>query len=70
MSDKSKLAFKKINYIIMGIGALVLMLGFFIMTLDTEPYGFGFLGLTLGPIVVLIGFAIEFGAILYKPKED
>ena len=70
MSDKNKLAFQKINYVIMGIGIMVLILGFFIMTLDTEPYGFGFLGLTLGPITVLIGFAIEFGAILYKPKEN
>jgi hypothetical protein len=68
--SENKLAFQKINYIIMGIGVLVLMLGFFIMTLDTEPYGFGFLGLTLGPITVLIGFAIEFVAILYKSKEN
>lgn len=51
-------------------GVAVLILGFIIMTLDTEPYGFGFLGLTLGPLVVLLGFAIEFVAILYKPKSD
>lgn len=70
MSNRSKMAFHRINYIIMGIGILVLMLGFFIMTLDTEPYGFGFLGLTLGPVTVLLGFAIEFGAILYRPKQD
>lgn len=69
MSDKSKLAFQKINYIIMLTGVLVLILGFFIMTLDTEPYGFGFVGLTLGPIVVMLGFAIEFVAIFYKQKE-
>ncbi|WP_420582620.1 DUF3098 domain-containing protein [Reichenbachiella sp.] len=69
MSDKNKLAFQKINYMIMLIGVIVLILGFIIMSLDTEPYGFGFLGLTLGPIVVLLGFAIEFVAILYKPKE-
>lgn len=70
MSDKSKLAFQKTNYQIMLAGVVVLILGFIIMTLDTEPYGFGFLGLTLGPIVVLLGFAIEFVAILYKPKKD
>ncbi|MEO9965090.1 MAG: DUF3098 domain-containing protein [Reichenbachiella sp.] len=70
MSDKNKLAFQKINYMIMLAGIVVLILGFFIMTLDTEPYGFGFLGLTLGPIVVLLGFAIEFVAILYKPKDN
>lgn len=69
MSEKNKLAFSKINYIIMLAGVLVLMLGFIIMSMDSEPYGFGFLGLTLGPIVVVLGFAIEFVAILYKPKN-
>lgn len=70
MSDKNKLAFQKINYMIMLAGVAVLILGFIIMSLDGEPYGFGFLGLTLGPLVVLLGFAIEFVAILYKPKEN
>ena len=49
-------------------GILVLALGFILMTMDSEPYGFGFLGLTLGPIVVMIGFIIQFVAIFYKPK--
>lgn len=70
MTDKNKLAFSKINYIIMIVGVLVLVLGFFIMTLDTEPYGFGFMGLTLGPVTVVLGFVVEFVAILYKPKKD
>ncbi|MEO9869592.1 DUF3098 domain-containing protein [Ekhidna sp.] len=68
MSEKRKLAFSKANYIIMIIGVITLALGFIIMTLDTEPYGFGFLGLTLGPIVVMLGFIIQFVAIFYKPK--
>ncbi len=51
-------------------GIVVVFIGFFIMTLDQEPYGFGFLGITLGPIIVLAGFAIEFFAILYSPKEN
>ncbi|MEQ8473146.1 MAG: DUF3098 domain-containing protein [Marinoscillum sp.] len=70
MSDQSKFAFQKANYIIMLIGVLTLVLGFFIMASDGEPYGFGFLGLTLGPLVVMLGFAIEFVAIFYKPKKD
>lgn len=53
----------------MIVGVLMLALGLFIMTLDTEPYGFGFLGLTLGPIIVVLGFAVEFVAILYKSKK-
>ncbi|WP_462248381.1 DUF3098 domain-containing protein [Ekhidna sp.] len=69
MSEKRKLAFSKANYLIMIAGIIVLAIGFIIMTLDSEPYGFGFLGLTLGPIVVMLGFAIEFVAIFYKPKS-
>ena len=49
-------------------GIAVLILGFIFMTMDSEPYGFGFMGLTLGPIVVMLGFLIEFVAIFYKPK--
>ena len=69
MSNKEKLAFKKTNYLIMLAGVAVLTIGFFIMTLDKEDYGFGFLGITLGPIVVMIGFIIEFFAIFYKSKK-
>jgi hypothetical protein len=35
-----------------------MFIGFFIMTLDKEPFGFGFLGITLGPIFVLLGVII------------
>lgn len=70
MSNKNKLSFGKKNYIIMLAGIGLLILGFFIMTLDTEPYGFGFLGITLGPIIVLAGFIVEFFAIFYNSKSD
>ncbi len=51
-------------------GVLTLILGYIIMSLDQEEYGFGFLGLTLGPIVVMAGFIIELFAVLHKPKQD
>jgi len=69
MSKKENLAFLRINYILMITGVLVILLGFLIMSLDKEPHGFGFLGLTLGPIVVMSGFILEFFAVLYKPKK-
>ncbi|ELR68056.1 hypothetical protein C900_01192 [Fulvivirga imtechensis AK7] len=50
-------------------GIAVLVLGFVIMSLDSEPFGFGFLGITLGPVIVMIGFIIEIYAILHNPKE-
>lgn len=64
----SKLAFGKRNYQLMALGVVVLIIGFTIMAMDKDPYGFGFLGLTLSPIVVLSGFVIELFAILYSPK--
>lgn len=63
------MAFDKANYTLMLIGIAILILGFTLMSLDNEQHGFGFLGLTLGPIVVMIGFIVEFFAILYKPKN-
>ena len=58
-----------INYLIMISGIAMILLGFVIMSLDQETYGFGFLGLTLGPITVFLGFMIQFVAILYKTKK-
>ena len=64
------MAFGKKNYILMIIGLAIILLGFFIMSLDKNEYGFGFLGLTLGPIFVMAGFIIEFFAILSKDKKE
>ena len=69
MSVQTKFAFKKINYLIMILGIALILLGFLTMSLDQETYGFGFLGLTLGPIIVFSGFMIQFVAILYKSKK-
>jgi hypothetical protein len=66
---QSKLPFGKKNYQWMIIGVVTLLLGFIIMSLDSTPHGFGFLGLTLGPIVVMAGFIMEIYAILHKPTE-
>ncbi len=64
-----KLAFGKKNYQWMIIGLLALVVGFIIMSIDKEPYGFGFFGLTLGPLIVMGGFIIEILAILRKPTK-
>lgn len=66
----SKLPFGKKNYQLMVIGLVILAAGFTIMTLDKEPHGFGFLGLTLGPMVALAGFVVELFAILKKPSDQ
>lgn len=66
---ESKLPFGKKNYQLMIIGVVTLVLGFVIMSSDGEQHGFGFLGLTLGPIIVMAGFIIEIVAILRKPTK-
>jgi len=68
-SKKSELPFASSNYVMMLTGIAVILAGFLIMSFDGEEFGFGFLGLTLGPIVTIIGFILEFWAILRKPSD-
>ena len=69
-TNKSHLPFHAPNYRIMLVGLGIILLGFVIMSLDTEEFGFGVLGLTVGPLVTLAGFAVEFWAILRKPTRS
>ena len=69
MSGKEQI-FGKVNYMIMISGIVLILLGLVIMSMDTEEYGFGALGLDYGPITMMIGFVIEFFAIFYKPKTN
>lgn len=66
--NKKNFAFGRMNYILMLAGIITLIIGFTLMSLDAQPYGFGFLGLTLGPIIVMVGFIIEFFAIMYRDR--
>ncbi|RVU26702.1 DUF3098 domain-containing protein [Sandaracinomonas limnophila] len=47
---------KRIKILLAGI--VTMFIGFFVMTLDKSEFGMGFLGITLGPILVLIGLLI------------
>ncbi|MBA4850110.1 DUF3098 domain-containing protein [Emticicia sp. BO119] len=64
--NKSALPFSRQNYLLMLVGIGLILVGFFIMTLDKEEFGFGFLGITLGPAITFIGFLFEFYAIFRK----
>jgi hypothetical protein len=61
-----RFAFGPRNFRLMWVGLAVLAVGFITMMLDGADYGEGFLGLTLGPILLFIGFIIEFAAILVR----
>ena len=65
-NTKSPLPFGKSNYTFMLIGLALIFAGYFIMTLDKEEFGFGFLGITLGPAIVFIGFLFQFYPIFKK----
>lgn len=67
-STDAAMPFGQMNYFIMIAGILLLLLGFYIMASDKETFGFGFYGLTLGPIIVFVSFMIQFFAIFYKKK--
>ncbi len=54
----------------MFIGIGLILLGFTLIWLDSEPHGRGILGLTIGPIVTLAGFIFEFYAIFAKTEDN
>jgi Protein of unknown function (DUF3098) len=66
VGNKEALPFGKTNYTLMLAGIAIILVGFFVMSFDKTEFGFGFLGLTLGPIIVLAGFGLEFFAILKR----
>lgn len=66
--ENPKMPFNNKNYKLMIIGIVIIVTGFVIMSVDGEEYGYGFLGLTLGPLVVLFGFIFQFFAIFHKGK--
>jgi hypothetical protein len=61
--------FSKKNYRLMFIGLGLIVLGFVVMGLDSEPHGNGLLGLTVGPLLTLTGFVFEFYAIFAKSPK-
>jgi hypothetical protein len=61
--------FSKKNYRLMFIGIGLIVLGFVVMGLDSQPHGNGILGLTVGPILTFTGFVFEFYAIFAKSPK-
>ncbi len=63
----SHFVFNKSNYRWMLISMAVVVIGFLLMTGDTDIYDFR--KIVLAPIVVLAGFGLGFYAILKKPDH-
>ena len=65
------LPFTKQNYILLAIGVGIIVLGFFLMSLDNFVDATQFsISLYIAPIVVIAGFAEIAYAIMYRPKSS
>ncbi|MBD2768131.1 DUF3098 domain-containing protein [Hymenobacter sp. BT664] len=69
MNPTPHFAFGPRNYRLMWLGLAVLAAGFITMMFgDKDNYGEDFIGITLGPLLLFIGFGIEFAAIMVRDK--
>lgn len=74
--DKKTLAFGKKNYILLGIGMAIIILGFILMSgpgsteTHFEPDIFSARRIKLAPAVCFFGFIFMIYGILCKPKCD
>ena len=69
-SPTFRFAFGPRNYRLMWAGLALLAAGFITMMFgDKANYGEDFVGITLGPLLLIAGFAVEFGAIMVRDKS-
>ena len=69
-------AVTRVNYLMIIAGFVIIIIGFMLMSggkadnpSEFSEEIFSFRRITLAPIVVLIGFAFEIFAIMYRPKN-
>ncbi|HBF87442.1 MAG TPA: DUF3098 domain-containing protein [Bacteroidales bacterium] len=74
--NKTEFAFSKENYILLIVGFVIIFIGFMLMVggkaEDPNVFNeevFSFRRITLAPIIVIAGFALEFWAIMRKPRS-
>jgi len=73
--DKTNLAFGRKNFILLGIGLAIVVIGFLLMLgpgsseSAFEPDIFSFRRIELAPTVTLFGFVFIIFAIMAKPKN-
>ena len=74
--DKQTLAFGKKNYILLGIGMAIIILGFILMSgpgsteTHFEPDIFSVRRIKVAPVVCFFGFVFMIYGILHKPKTN
>ncbi len=74
--DKKKFAFDKTNFLLLGVGMAVVIIGFLLMTGPSstpthfEADIFSTRRIKVAPIVCLAGFVFMIYAVLRKPKSE
>ena len=74
--DRTKFAFGRLNYILLGVGVAAIILGFILMTGPSstethfEPDIFSFRRIKLAPTISFLGFLFTIVAIMVKPKDN
>ncbi|MCF8464820.1 MAG: DUF3098 domain-containing protein [Flavobacteriales bacterium] len=75
-NSEKEFAFGKENYIITGVGMVVILLGFILMaggaSEDPNVFSeeiFSTTRITVAPLIVLVGFALEIIGIMYRAKS-
>jgi len=63
--SQKPMAFQALNYKILGVGVLLIVIGFTIMSLENEIYGF--ISLYISPVVIMAGYVVVAIAILKRP---
>ena len=65
-----RFAFGPRNYRLMWAGLALLAAGFITMMFgDKSNYGEDFVGITLGPLLLIAGFIVEFAAIMVRDES-
>ncbi len=74
-NNNIQLPFGKINYILMGVGIIILALGYILLAGGGSddpnvfnPAMFDSRRLVWAPILIVLGFVVEIVAIMYKKK--
>ena len=61
------MAFRALNYKILGVGVLLIVIGFTLMRLENEVYGF--ISLYVSPVIIMAGYITVAVSILKRPAD-
>ncbi len=66
--ETKPMAFSALNYKLLGLGVLLILIGFTIMRLENEVYGV--VSLYIAPVVIMSGYITVIVAILKRAKTE